>query len=283
MDCKKPEEVFECTVTNGSVKALYGTVTLVCLSLLAGAYIALGGFFSIRAGAAFPMEVWGTAGKLVAAAVFPMGLMLVLLCGADLFTGNCTSLTAAFLRKKVGIFPLLRVDILSWCGNFAGALFVAYTMACLSGLIFETVVIQGASKMPLAAYAVNLANAKCHLGFMEAFWRGVGCNWLVCLAIYAATASNSVSGKIMALWLPISAFVALGMEHCVANMFFIPLGIWAGSDDRYLSFVGGELPALNASWTEFFLANLLPVTLGNIVGGALLVAVVYALAYRKGR
>lgn len=280
-NCKNPEEVFECTVADGSRKASCRTAALAGLSFLAGAYIALGGFFSIRAGSTFPAEIWGAAGKLAAAAVFPVGLMLVLLCGANLFTGNSMNLTAAFSRKKIGVCLLLRGGTLAWVGNFAGALFVAYAMACLSGLIFETATIQGSPKMPMAAYVVNLTNMKCHLGFMEAFWRGVGCNWLVCLSIYAAASASHVSGKILALWLPVSAFVALGMEHCIANMFFIPLGIWTGSDARYLSFEGANLPILNATWTEFFWNNLLPVTLGNIAGGALLVAGIYALIYRK--
>ena len=136
--------------------------------------------------------------------------------------------------------------------------------------------------MPWASAAVGIANSKCALTFGEAFWRAVGCNWMVCIAVYAAAAAEDISGKILALWFPTMAFVAMGMEHCVANMFFVPLGLWTGSDPRYLEMVqAGLATPLTTSWGSFFINNLIPVTLGNIAGGAILVAGIYAIIQKN--
>ena len=253
------------------------------LTFLAGAYIALGGFLAVRCGLALPWEVWGSMGKFVFAAVFPLGLMLVVICGADLFTGNCMTLAAGGMQKEVSLGAALRSGINSWVGNFAGALFVAVSMVWATGLIFDKApAVAGMSAMPWAEALVKLANTKTSLGFMEAFWRAVGCNWLVCLAVYAAYAAKEVAGKILALWFPTMAFVALGMEHCVANMFFIPAAILTGTDPRYTALVAaGDAAPLTATWSGFFVDNLIPVTLGNIAGGAILVAVAYTLVHGK--
>ena len=257
--------------------------TTATLAFLAGAYIALGGFLAVRCGLALPWEVWGSMGKFIFAAVFPLGLLLVVICGADLFTGNCMTLTAGGLQKEVSLAGALRSGALSWIGNFAGALFVAVCMVWATGLIFDKApAAAGLSTMPWADALVKLANSKTSLGFMEAFWRAVGCNWLVCLAVYTAYAAKEIAGKILALWFPTMAFVALGMEHCVANMFFIPAAILTGTDPRYTALVeaGGAAP-LTATWESFFVDNLIPVTLGNIVGGAVLVAALYSVVHGR--
>ena len=246
------------------------------LTFLAGAYVALGGFFAIRCGMAIPWDLWGSVGKLMFAMVFPLGLMLVVICGADLFTGNCMTLIAAKGHGRIGLFQVFRSGAYSWIGNFCGGAFVAYFMVYSSGMIFE---VAGGS-MPWADGIVKLANAKTHLSFWEAFLRGIGCNWLVCLAVYAAYAAKDVTGKILALWIPTMAFVAMGLEHCVANMFFIPLGIWTGTSDIYLAAVEAGLATnLTANWTLFLVDNLIPVTLGNIAGGAIMVTGIYSLIY----
>ena len=253
------------------------------LTFLAGAYIALGGFLAVRCGLALPWEVWGSMGKFIFAAVFPLGLMLVVVCGADLFTGNCMTLAAARLQKEISIKDSFLSGLFAWLGNFAGALFVAVCMVWATGLIFDKApAVAGMSSMPWADALVKLANAKTSLGFMEAFWRAVGCNWLVCLAVYAAYAAKEVAGKILALWFPTMAFVALGMEHCIANMFFIPAAILTGTDPRYSALVeAGQAAPLTASWSSFFVDNLIPVTLGNIAGGAILVALLYTFVHGK--
>lgn len=211
------QEILNATVSMGVSKANQCWIARAANTLLAGMYIAIGGFLAIRIGLALPWEQWGGMSKLIFGAVFPLGLMLVVLCGADLFTGSCMTLTTAQAKQKISFGQTVFTLATSWLGNFAGALFVAFFIAYLSGLIFES----AGGTMPWAAAVVNLANAKCSLGFTEALLRGVGCNWLVCLAVFAAAASTETIGKIAALWFPTMAFVALGMEHCIANMFFI--------------------------------------------------------------
>ena len=241
-------------------------------------YIAIGGFLAIRIGLALPWEQWGGMSKLIFGAVFPLGLMLVVLCGADLFTGSCMTLTTAQAKQKITFGQTAFTLATSWIGNFAGALFVAFFIAYLSGLIFES----AGGTMPWAAAVVNLANAKCSLGFTEALLRGIGCNWLVCLAVFAAAASTETIGKIAALWFPTMAFVALGMEHCIANMFFIPLGILTGTDPRYIALAeAGKAAALKADFYSFVAGNLVPVTIGNIIGGSVLVGMLYLAANIK--
>lgn len=271
-------EILEATVKMGLSKANQSSVSRLANTVLAGMYIAIGGFLAIRVGLTLPWDTWGGMSKFMFGAVFPLGLMLVVLCGADLFTGSCMTLTTAAAKGKISLGQSIYSGAAAWIGNFIGALFVAYFIAYASGIIFET----AGGTMPWANAAVNLANSKCHHEFWDAFWRAVGCNWLVCLAVFAAAASTETAGKIIALWFPTMAFVALGMEHCIANMFFIPLAIFTGSDARYTALVEqGKAVALNTDWATFFTANLVPVTLGNIVGGSVLVAMLYLMAHYK--
>ncbi len=271
-------EILEATVKMGVSKASQTPLSRLANTILAGMYIAVGGFLAVRVGLVLPWETWGGMGKLVFGAVFPLGLMLVVICGADLFTGSCMTLTTAKVRGQITIGRSFFTGLSSWVGNFIGALFVAYFLAYATGLIFDS----AGGTLPWAKAIVGLANTKANLDFWEALLRGIGCNWLVCLAVFAAAASTDVIGKIVALWFPTMAFVALGMEHCIANMFFIPLGIWTGSDPRYTALVEtGKASALNADWGAFFVNNLIPVTLGNILGGAVLVGMLYLMANSK--
>ena len=272
------QEILNATVSMGVSKANQCWIARAANTVLAGMYIAIGGFLAIRIGLALPWEQWGGMSKLIFGAVFPLGLMLVVLCGADLFTGSCMTLTTAQAKQKISFGQTVFTLATSWLGNFAGALFVAFFIAYLSGLIFES----AGGTMPWAAAVVNLANAKCSLGFTEALLRGIGCNWLVCLAVFAAAASTETIGKIAALWFPTMAFVALGMEHCIANMFFIPLGILTGTDPRYIALVeAGKAAALKADFYSFAVGNLIPVTIGNIIGGSVLVGMLYLAANIK--
>ncbi len=272
------------TAVNGGIsRTRQRPVLTAALTFLAGAYIALGGFLAVRCGLALPWEIWGSMSKFIFAAVFPLGLMLVVLCGADLFTGNCMTLAAARYQKDISIPLAFASGVWAWIGNFAGALFVAVAIVWASRLIFETAPgADGTLVMPWANSLVKLANAKTSLGFWEAFWRAVGCNWLVCIAVYASYAVKDGAGKIFALWFPTMAFVAMGMEHCIANMFFIPAAMLTGTDAAYLALVSsGHATALTATWQSFFIDNLVPVTLGNIAGGAIMVAGLYRLAFGK--
>ena len=276
--------LLETCVAGGLSRARQSFVQTLLLTFLAGAYIALGGFLAVRCGLGLSWAQWGSMGKFVFAAVFPLGLILTVICGADLFTGNAMTLASARINGPVNWLEVLRSWSFAWLGNFLGALFVAYFLVWSTGIIFEKTSVGSLAVMPWADALVKLANGKTSLSFSEAFWRGVGCNWLVCLAVYLSYAAKEVAGKILALWFPTMAFVAMGMEHCIANMFFIPAAIFTGTDARYLEMVrDGSAAALTADWGAFFVNNLVPVTLGNIVGGAVLVAGIYCLIHGKVR
>ena len=180
-----------------------------------------------------------------------VGLMMTILTGGELFTGNTALVTLALLEKKANIVDLLRIWFWSYIGNFAGCLLIA-RMALSAGTLGD------------APAVVAAAVAKCALPFKTLFVRGVLCNWLVCMAIFMTTGSSSLPGKMTAILFTISAFVAIGLEHSVANMFIIPFGIMNGA---------------KVSFVDFLVKNLLPVTLGNIVGGTVFVALAYSAVY----
>lgn len=250
-------------------KAPLGKV--IVLSFLAGAYIAFGGLLAevVTGGMAKAGYPAGLV-KLVFGAVFPVGLMLVIIAGSELFTGNCMYMPFGILDKRASVMGLIRNWVTSWVFNLVGAVFVAYFLAVATGIL---------SADPWQASALQIAKLKAlggvefvaagktikSLTWTQAFLRGIGCNWLVCLAVYLAIASDDIIGKIWGIWFPIFAFVAIGFEHSVANMFFIPVGI----------FLGG------VTWSQFFINNMIPVTLGNIVGGAVFVACLYWYTYLK--
>ncbi len=258
MAFKTPPEIAEAACAVGSAKTKLGWGKLLVLGFLAGVYIAFGSQLAVTTavGAPWPAQLPGIQ-KLIFGAVFPVGLMLVVIAGAELFTGNCLLPPIACMRGEGKWLGLLRNWVGSYVGNFAGSIFAAYFLAVSTGLLL---------KSPWKEYITSIAQMKCGLSFGEAFWRGVGCNWLVCLAVWLATASDDIVGKIFAIQFPIMAFVALGFEHSVANMFLIPVGIFATGA---------------VSWSAFLVNNLLPVTLGNIVGGGLFVAGIYWSVYLK--
>ena len=254
MAFKSPVQIAEAASALGTTKTEAGWGKLLVLAFLAGAYIAFGSQLAITAAAGAP---WPGIQKLIFGAVFPVGLMLVVIAGSELFTGNCMLCTIACLKGEGKWLGLLRNWVVVYIGNFAGGLFCAYCLAIATGLLL---------KSPWMEYTTSIAQTKCALSFGEAFWRGVGCNWLVCLAVWLAISSEEIIGKVFAIQFPIMAFVTLGFEHSVANMFFIPAAIFATGA---------------VSWSSFLLNNLLPVTLGNIVGGAVFVAGVYWWVYLK--
>ena len=181
----------------------------------------------------------------------PFGLIMTLVTGGELFTGNTALVTAAYKEGQVGGKDLAKNWISSYIGNFVGSLILAY-LAYKSGTL---------ANGPAAA---AIATAKCSLPWDVAFVRGILCNWLVCMAVYMASGCSTMIGKMTAVWFPISAFVALGLDHSVANMFIIPLGILRGADITIKS---------------MFVKNLIPVTLGNIVGGALCVMAPFGFSF----
>ena len=240
------------------------------MAFFAGCYIGFGCLLAIKTAGNLPVEVWGGLARLAFGLVFPLGLLLVLIAGADLFTGNCMYLPSAVMNGKANCTGLLRSWTISYFGNLAGSIFVAFFLGTMSEVLFTDEV---DGSYPLAASAVSLANMKCSLSWEVAFIRAVGCNWLVCLAIYMSLAAPDAVSKAVVIWPPIAGFVVIGFEHSVANMTFIPLGIFLGQTETYLSSAGPVV--LTAGWDDFFIRNLIPVTLGNIAGGMIFVGMLY--------
>jgi formate transporter len=226
------------------------------LSLLAGFYIAFGAQLSTVVSQDVARFAGLGVSRLLAGSVFSIGLMLVVICGAELFTGN-SLLAAAALHGEISWAKLAENWGLVLVGNFLGSLFFAW-------LMFESRLWEQGT---VAEQAVNLAAAKCKLSFSVAFIRAVLCNWLVCLAVFMATAAREVPGKLLACYVPIMTFVTSGFEHSIANMYFIPTGLMISKE------IHRPDPAL--TWNAFLVDNLLPVTLGNIVGGVVFVACAY--------
>jgi formate/nitrite transporter len=251
-----PADGFDGAVAAGTKKAGMPASKIFGLGILSGCHIGFGAFLMLSIGGACPGLAASNPGlqKIILGAFgLPFGLFMTLMTGAELFTGNTALVTMSLLEGKCSTDQLVKSWSVSYLGNLVGSIAFAF-LVFLGG----TMVNGGAS--------VAVAGAKTSLPFVQAFVRGILCNWLVCMAVYLASFAKDVAGKMVAIWFLISSFVALGLEHSVANMFIIPLGIFSGAA---------------VSWKAFFLKNLLPVTLGNIVGGALMVAAVYSWAYGK--
>jgi formate/nitrite transporter len=233
------------------------------LSLLAGFYIAFGAELATLVTSDAAPHVGIGISRLLGGSVFSLGLMLVVICGAELFTGN-SLLTKAGLNGEVPWRKIAENWLIVIVGNLVGSLFLAWLMV-------ESELWQIGR---VAEHAVNIATAKCELSFSAALVRGILCNWLVCLAVFMATAARDITGKMLACYVPIMAFVASGYEHSVANMYFIPVGLLLKTE------LGLSIPGL--TWTNFFITNLIPVTLGNIIGGVVFVGFAYWFVYLKG-
>ena len=216
-----PKEVLALAGSSAADKLQNTAGKTLILAFLAGAYIAIGGLFSLMAGFGFPgaAEAPGFQ-RLLSGAVFPLGLILVVFTGAELFTGNNAVLMPGALGRRYGWGKVARNWTLVWLGNFAGALFFTYFLVVLPGVL--------SSEMWREA-ACNIAQAKVSLPWSTVFLRGVGANWLVCLAVWLGMSANDVPGRMIGLFFPIMCFVVIGYEHCIANMFFIPLGMLLGA------------------------------------------------------
>ncbi|MDR2349884.1 MAG: formate/nitrite transporter family protein [Deltaproteobacteria bacterium] len=271
---KSPTETVETVIAVGLNKSRQKFGSHVILGLLAGVYIGFGAVLSIKVTGNLDPS-WGNFAKLLFGLTFPAGLLMVVVAGASLFTGDVMYMTGSKAAGDINWGTWARYLFLSYVLNFLGS-------ALFAQLIFQSGVLSDpgpGGTLPLVETAVKLANSKTGLSFLPAFLRGVFCNWLVCLAIYMSLSATDGVSKAVVLWPPITAFVALGMEHSVANMCFIPLGIFLGNSAEAVS--AGIV--LTATWKTFLVDNLIPVTLGNIVGGALFVALPYALVNRPGK
>lgn len=264
-------EILEKVSDSGIAKAEGKTLRLLIWALLAGAYIAFGAQASqmVSFNLLADPDSLGV-GRLVSAAVFPVGLMMVVLCGAELFTGNCLMIIGV-LDRKIRISGMLRNWVLVYLGNFLGALLVVSLMKSTG--LWET------GSGLLGASVIKTAQAKVQLSFGQAFVRGILCNWLVCLAVWMSTGARETVSKIFAIWFCIGLFVISGFEHSIANMYFIPAGIAAAADSGLAQLAGCDVSVLTVG--NFLVKNLLPVTLGNILGGGLFVGMVYWFTGRK--
>ena len=268
---KAPQTIAETVAsTVGVSKVTSPWLTVFVLGILAGAYIGFGGLLSTTVTFDLAAKVGIGFKKFLAGSAFSLGLMLVVIAGAELFTGN-NLMVSSVLTKDITLSTMVKRWALVYLANFVGSILLA--------LIFYFSGLWKTGNGSLGAVAVGIAFKKANLGFIEALVRGIGCNWLVCLSVWMALASRQTIGKIFAIYFPIMAFVAIGFEHCVANMYFIPTGIflhqWAG--------VAGPatLEASSLSWISFFWKNLLPVTIGNIIGGGVFVGMSYWGAYLR--
>jgi formate transporter len=261
--------------TIGVNKAALGRLDTFVLGVLAGAFIALGAMFAttITAGAAGELPFGVT--RLLAGLVFCLGLILVVVAGAELFTGN-NLIVMAWAERRVTLGRLLRNWAIVYAGNFVGAVATV-------GLLFLTKQYTfGNGDVGLAA--LNTAELKSSFGFGQALALGIMCNALVCLAIWLTYSARSVTDKILAVIFPITAFVAAGFEHSIANMYFLPIGLLIkeeGSDGFWTAIDKGPADFPDLTVGNVVLNNLLPVTIGNIIGGSLMVGIVYWLVYAR--
>ena len=260
MAFKDPKAITDVATEKGIEKAQLPWDKALAAGFLAGAYIAFGGLLAITVSAGLNPELWGGVATLFTGAVFTLGLILVVVAGSELLTGNMALLPLASFRNKVGFGQIVKNFTFVAIGNLVGSLFVAYFLAVESGVVMK--------EMPLARLG-EIAELK---GVTESSWeiflRAMGCNWLVCLAVWMAFAADDISGKVLAIFFPIMAFVAMGFDHVVANMFFLPAAIFAGVD--------------GIGWGDT-LHNWLFAFLGNLAGAAIFVSGFYWFLYGRKR
>lgn len=263
--------------TIGVKKALMGPRNTVALAVLAGAFIAMGAIFAttVTAGAAGHLSFGVT--KLLGGLVFCLGLILVIVAGAELFTGN-NLIVMAWADGHITVRQVLRNWGLVYVGNFIGSI------ATAALVFFSRQYAAGGGAIGLNV--LNIAHGKTSLDFVQAIVLGILCNALVCLAVWLCFSARTTTDKILSIIFPITAFVAAGFEHSVANMYFIPMGLFVkmGAPASFWDSIGKTaLDFPNLTWGNFFIANLLPVTIGNIIGGSVMVGLVYWFIYiRKG-
>jgi formate transporter len=257
----------------GVKKATTDTLTLLALSVLAGAFIAFGAIFATTVSAGGTGLPYGVM-RLLTGLVFSVGLILVIVGGAELFTGN-NMIVMAWANGKVSTAALLLNWTVVFVGNFAGAILTAALM------FFTTQYTFGAGSVGLAA--LSTAEAKAALDFVPALVLGIMCNVLVCLAVWMCYGARTTVDRVVTIIPPITAFVAAGFEHSIANIYFMPMGLFikTGASDSFWSSIGktaADYPAL--TWGGF-IGNLVPVTIGNIIGGSVMVAAVYWFIYLR--
>ncbi|MCC8145359.1 MAG: formate/nitrite transporter family protein [Bacteroidales bacterium] len=259
MNYNTPKEITKEFAASGIYKSSLPLPKFTIIAILGGAFIAFGGLLSAMVAGGIPGIGATNPGivKFVAGALFPIGLIMVSVTGADLFTSDCTAFTLPLLKKQIRWATFVKFLVLSYIFNFVGTQIVAYGMS--SGLGYF-------SHEPWQTYLHNYSLGKVNQDWGTIFVKGIGANWLVCLGMFMGYSAKDIIGKCIGIWIPVMLFVTLGYEHSIANMFFIPAAIYSGA------------PIL---WSDFIVQNLIPATLGNLVGGAVLVGCVYWYLYLK--
>jgi formate/nitrite transporter len=253
---KSPPEIARTGVATGATKAALTWDKALVAGFLAGAYIAFAGLLAIVASAGMDPKLWGGVQTLVTGGVFALGLILVVVAGSELLTGNMAMLPLAVLGRRASVGRMSYNFLFVLIGNLVGSIFVAYFLAVETGVV--------TAELPLARLTA-IATAKAHTETdWQIFLRAMGCNWLVCLAVWMAIGAEDVGGKVLAIFFPIMAFVALGFDHVVANMFFLPAAIFA------------HVPGIG--WGDT-LKNWVFAFLGNLVGASIFVATTYWYLY----
>ncbi len=268
-----PDQIANRAEETAVLKSQSRFVSTFLLAILAGMYIGFGGIFSVVA-------VTGMSGtwpfgimKLVQGLAFSLGLILVVVGGAELFTGNMLMIIA-WAQHKISLISMLRNWCIVYLGNFLGSILLAY--------LFTLGRSYGLSDGELGRLLFTIANTKLSYDFLQALILGILCNILVCLAVWLSYSAKNTTDKILAVIFPISAFIAAGFEHSIANMFLIPVTfIIKTIDPMFISNLDFDLSQF--TWPQFLIHNLLPVTLGNIIGGAFIIGLVYYFSLRKQR
>ena len=269
-----PQQIVTANIRASAGKTQLPLLRMVLLGIFAGIFIACGASASSVAMHAIPNV--GLA-RLVAGCIFPVGLMMIVFVGGELFTGDCLMIMGC-LHGSYSLRSMLRVLTVVFVSNFFGAALLAVLVSSSSQF--------GFSGGLLGAFTIKVALGKVTMSFSSAFVSGILCNLFVCIAVLMAAAAKDIAGKVWAIFFPIMAFVVSGYEHCVANMYYIPAGIFAAANDAYVQaamyqygYSAAQLESLN--WMNFLVKNLIPVTLGNIVGGMVLVGLPLYLIHRE--
>jgi formate transporter len=258
MSYKDPRAIMVAGAASGATKAQQSPQKAIVSGFLGGAYIAFAGIVAISVSSGLDPKTWGTLPTLFTGTVFALGLILVVIAGSDLLTGNMALVPLAVFRRQTSAGALVANFTWVLIGNLLGSLFVAYFLAVKSGVL--------TAELPLARLSA-IAEGKAHTETdWQIFLRAVGCNWLVCLAVWMALGADDIAGKVLAIFFPIMAFVAIGFDHVVANMFFLPAAIFA------------HVPGI--SWGDT-LNNWVFAFLGNLVGAGIFVAGIYYYLYGR--
>lgn len=266
-----PADVAKNYVGIGVAKVNTPISKMIFLGIMAGMFIALA---AVGCNTAASTIANPSLAKFLGASVFPVGLIMTLVAGSELFTGN-TLIVIPLLERKVSFGGMIKNWIFVYIGNLIGSLIVV--------LIVATGIQWGMFGGDLAVTTMKVAATKINLGFGPALALGIGCNFLVCIAVWLSFAAKDVAGKVLGIYMPIMLFVLAGFEHCVANMYFVPAGIVAAMNDKFMALAvdAGVKNLDTLTWGNFFAGNLLPVTIGNIIGGSILVGCIYWFCYLK--